>query len=359
MVDDHDPIASSSYPSTHLRYAIRSARPVVQALIARDRNAAEEAALRTCRDCDLLIRLIRDLVSVLRDPCNEQLDLSPLETIILTRRAEHVLALVEEQETDTRPPAQPDQPDAPAQAQQLHGRPITTGIQDSAPMISPLVAQNLTVASTGLRVRLMPVDDHDSSPTDKDQGHDRSEQAPSSPGSRPGERWGTCGTPLVEQTDLGTTRRARLPPRVRLAIWERASRICVLSEWCIDGVRERWIIEHIRALELGGADEPDNIGPAHAACAQAKRATTTSVPPKPNGRRSGILALSGPNAQCPAASEVVRRRRLTAASCRGNDPSSHSKSSLAANSTSATTILPVLERVRKKTMVQLKLGQNS
>src|SRR5829696_3861789 len=100
MVDDHDPIASSSCPSTDLRYAIRSARTVIQALIARDRNAAEEAALRTCRDCDLLIRLIRDLVSILRDPCNEHLGLSPLETLILARRAEQVLALVEEQEMD-------------------------------------------------------------------------------------------------------------------------------------------------------------------------------------------------------------------------------------------------------------------
>jgi hypothetical protein len=29
--------------------------------------------------------LIRDVVSVLRDPCNEQLGLSPLETLIFAR----------------------------------------------------------------------------------------------------------------------------------------------------------------------------------------------------------------------------------------------------------------------------------
>jgi hypothetical protein len=57
---------------------------------------------------------------------------------------------------------------------------------------------------------------------------------------------------------------------VRLAVWERAKGICVLCDQPIDGVRERWIIEHIRALELGGQDEPDNMGPAHAACALAK-----------------------------------------------------------------------------------------
>lgn len=76
--------------------------------------------------------------------------------------------------------------------------------------------------------------------------------------------------PLVDPTELGTTQRSRLAPRVRLAIWERAKGICVLCERRIEGVRERWIIEHIRALELGGADEPDNMGPAHASCAAAK-----------------------------------------------------------------------------------------
>ena len=76
--------------------------------------------------------------------------------------------------------------------------------------------------------------------------------------------------PLVEPSELGTTQRSRLSPRARLAIWERARGICVLCERRIDGVRERWIIEHIRALELGGADEPDNMGPAHETCAAAK-----------------------------------------------------------------------------------------
>jgi 5-methylcytosine-specific restriction endonuclease McrA len=44
----------------------------------------------------------------------------------------------------------------------------------------------------------------------------------------------------------------------------------VLCERSIDGARERWIVEHIRALELGGADELSNMAPAHEACALAK-----------------------------------------------------------------------------------------
>ena len=46
--------------------------------------------------------------------------------------------------------------------------------------------------------------------------------------------------------------------------------MCVLCQRTIDGVRERWIVEHIRALELGGADDLSNMGPAHATCALDK-----------------------------------------------------------------------------------------
>jgi 5-methylcytosine-specific restriction endonuclease McrA len=74
--------------------------------------------------------------------------------------------------------------------------------------------------------------------------------------------------PFVE--DLSTTARGALSPRRRLAVWERTGGTCVVCERRIDGVREPWIAEHIRALELGGADDLDNMGPAHEACAAVK-----------------------------------------------------------------------------------------
>src|SRR5215207_5712594 len=70
--------------------------------------------------------------------------------------------------------------------------------------------------------------------------------------------------------DVGTTVRRKLTPHRRLKVWERTGGRCVVCETPIDGVRERWIAEHIRALELGGADDLSNMGPAHAACALAK-----------------------------------------------------------------------------------------
>lgn len=76
--------------------------------------------------------------------------------------------------------------------------------------------------------------------------------------------------PYVALEDVGTTPRRSLSGRRRLQAWERTGGTCVVCGLIIDGVRERWIVEHIRALELGGADELDNMGPAHEACGQEK-----------------------------------------------------------------------------------------
>lgn len=75
---------------------------------------------------------------------------------------------------------------------------------------------------------------------------------------------------FVEIKDVGMTRRGRLTPHRRLKVWETTGGRCVVCDQQIDGTRERWTAEHIRALELGGADEPANMGPAHQACAWFK-----------------------------------------------------------------------------------------
>jgi hypothetical protein len=68
----------------------------------------------------------------------------------------------------------------------------------------------------------------------------------------------------------GTTARRKLTPHRRLKVWETTGGVCVLCERKIDGARERWIAEHVRALELGGEDDLSNTGPAHEACALVK-----------------------------------------------------------------------------------------
>lgn len=50
--------------------------------------------------------------------------------------------------------------------------------------------------------------------------------------------------PLVIPEDVGTTRRGHLSARCRLQAWERTNGKCVVCGDRIDGVRERWIVEH-------------------------------------------------------------------------------------------------------------------
>lgn len=70
--------------------------------------------------------------------------------------------------------------------------------------------------------------------------------------------------------DVGTTRRKAMPQMRILRIWEASKGVCVLCDKPIDGTKDQWFVEHIRALELGGKDTDDNCGPAHYACKPAK-----------------------------------------------------------------------------------------
>lgn len=71
-------------------------------------------------------------------------------------------------------------------------------------------------------------------------------------------------------TDVGTTRRRTMTEARRLKAWEAYKGVCVLCKQPIDGVRDKWIVEHMRALGLGGPDTDDNCGPAHEACRRIK-----------------------------------------------------------------------------------------
>ncbi len=158
MNDDRDRFTHPLYRHADLRYAIRSARAVVEALIARDSNAAEEAALCTCRDCDLLIRLIRDLALLLQDPLTQEFGLDPGTTADLVRRADRVLNLVDvwpSRELTSAPPGR-DQDGETGQARQQCDGPSARQTLDAALLSAPHALPGLTVASVGLRVRLVP-----------------------------------------------------------------------------------------------------------------------------------------------------------------------------------------------------------
>lgn len=56
----------------------------------------------------------------------------------------------------------------------------------------------------------------------------------------------------------------------RVRIFETAGGICHICGQPIDGVRERWDVEHVIPLALGGDDHGENLRPAHVACHAGK-----------------------------------------------------------------------------------------
>lgn len=64
--------------------------------------------------------------------------------------------------------------------------------------------------------------------------------------------------------------RRRRTPKQRLAILEACGEICHICGNKIDGAKERWEIEHIIPLALGGEDGGGNLAPAHVACHREK-----------------------------------------------------------------------------------------
>lgn len=71
-------------------------------------------------------------------------------------------------------------------------------------------------------------------------------------------------------TPFDTTPRQRLTAKRRLEIFTAAGGRCHICEGKIDGVREKWEIEHIISLENGGSNGDDNLAPAHVGCHRTK-----------------------------------------------------------------------------------------
>lgn len=72
--------------------------------------------------------------------------------------------------------------------------------------------------------------------------------------------------------DVATTKRKKMTETRALAIWEKHRGVCVNCGQPIDGTKDKWFIEHPRALGLGGKDDDENTGPAHWDCKLAKDA---------------------------------------------------------------------------------------
>jgi hypothetical protein len=119
-------------------------------------------------------------------------------------------------------------------------------------------------------------------------------------------------------TDVGTTKRKAMTNTRRLRIFESTQGVCVLCDRPIDGVREKWTVEHIRALGLGGIDDDKNCGPAHEDCRRGKDRTdvvSIAKAKRQKARHVGIKQPVGsikgkPFPQSPAKEKAPQRASL-------------------------------------------------
>ncbi len=100
-------------------------------------------------------------------------------------------------------------------------------------------------------------------------------------------------------TDVGTTKRKAMTPARRLRIFEAHSGVCVTCKLPIKA-GDKWFIEHIRALELGGDDTDENCGPAHTiTCKAVKDADDHHRAAKAKRVKQRHLGISSPKQKIP------------------------------------------------------------
>lgn len=90
-------------------------------------------------------------------------------------------------------------------------------------------------------------------------------------------------------------KRRRLTMLQRIRIYDAANGICCICDLPIDAERgNRWIVEHIKPLWLGGADDETNMGPAHEHCAVDKTSGEAPVKAKGDRVRAKYLGIRKP-----------------------------------------------------------------
>lgn len=95
-------------------------------------------------------------------------------------------------------------------------------------------------------------------------------------------------------TDVGTTPRKAMSPMQRLRIFETHHGICCLCDRKIQA-GEKWIVEHLRALGLGGADTDENKRPAHENCRRIKDKADVPAIAKAKRMKARHLGIKKPS----------------------------------------------------------------
>lgn len=76
---------------------------------------------------------------------------------------------------------------------------------------------------------------------------------------------------------------------MRVRIFLAAGGLCHICGNKIDAPKQRWDVEHVKPLSMGGADDETNMRPAHVECHAAK--TAGEAPPRAKANRNRARAL--------------------------------------------------------------------
>lgn len=93
-------------------------------------------------------------------------------------------------------------------------------------------------------------------------------------------------------SDVGTTPR-NVTPRRRLAIWERDKGVCQNCKRQLTA-GDRWVLEHLRALELGGTNDDENLGVYCEPCADGKTPNDHATAAKAKRQKQRSLGIRKP-----------------------------------------------------------------
>lgn len=88
---------------------------------------------------------------------------------------------------------------------------------------------------------------------------------------------------------VGKTDDERVPPRVRVRVFERFGGVCQECWTKISG--KRWICDHRIALVNGGENREANLGPIHEACDKSKTAADVAEKSRVYEKRAKHLGI--------------------------------------------------------------------
>lgn len=108
--------------------------------------------------------------------------------------------------------------------------------------------------------------------------------------------------------DMGTTKRGNLSARRKLSIWEREQGKCMICS--VKLFTGGFIFEHVRALELGGTDNDDNIRLTCKGCAGEKTKQDHSMAAKAKRVKASSLGLKQSKSPLPCGKKSRWKKKM-------------------------------------------------